>query len=228
MGKMPDWKIKVTLKLIGIFFGVLSIGMAFLVGKIGSVLEAAISLAGALFGPLFGLYLLGIMAPFANAIGVITGLLVGQSITIWITVGSLLYPKALETKLTTIDHCDSHTMYRSANMSTPTAIVPNFTDGGVMDLYHTAFLLVPVTGFVISLIVGTVVSLATKGHKKMHKVPSDYLSPMVYFFYPNSWLSTRRRPSDFGLKTMEFPNTFVVLQKMDTQGSVVNGHNPKL
>ena len=68
MGKMPDWKIKVTLKLIGIFYGVLSIGMAFLVGKIGSVLEAAISLAGALFGPLFGLYLLGIMAPFANAI----------------------------------------------------------------------------------------------------------------------------------------------------------------
>ena len=68
LGKMPDWKIKVLLKLIGIFYGILSIGMAFLVGKIGSVLEAAISLAGALFGPLFGLYLLGIMAPFANAI----------------------------------------------------------------------------------------------------------------------------------------------------------------
>lgn len=68
MGKWPGWKIKVTLKLIGIFYGILSIGMAFLVGKIGSVLEAAISLAGALFGPLFGLYLLGIMAPFANAV----------------------------------------------------------------------------------------------------------------------------------------------------------------
>lgn len=93
-------------------------------------------------------------------------------------------------------------------------------------MYHTAFLLVPVTGFVISLVVGSIVSLLTLGHKKMHKVPSNYMSPMVYFFYPNSWLSQRRRPSDFGLKTMEFPNTFVVLEKIE-QGPVMNGH-PKI
>lgn len=242
LAAMPDWKIKVTLKLIGIFYGVLSIGMAFLVGKIGSVLEAAISLAGALFGPLFGLYLLGIMAPFANAIvrtiihrfqcpnellqGVIAGLLVGQSITIWITVGSLLYPKPLGTYETTIDNCFGRNMYVSSNngnSSFSNEIVSSYTDGGVIDLYHTAFLLVPVTGFVISLVVGSIVSLLTMGHKKMHKVPSNYMSPMVYFFYPHSWLSQRRRPSDFGQKSMEFPNTFVVLEKIEND-PVMNGH----
>lgn len=46
----------------------MSIGTAFFAGLIGSVLKAAISLAGALMGPLFGTYLLGIICPFATEI----------------------------------------------------------------------------------------------------------------------------------------------------------------
>ena len=42
--------------------------MAFFAGMIGSVLKAAISLAGALMGPLFGTYLLGIICPFSTEI----------------------------------------------------------------------------------------------------------------------------------------------------------------
>lgn len=40
--------------------------MAFFAGLIGSVLKAAISLAGALMGPLLGTYLLGVICPFAT------------------------------------------------------------------------------------------------------------------------------------------------------------------
>lgn len=49
-------------------YGLMSIGMAFFGGLIGSVLKAAISLAGALMGPLFATYLLGIICPFATEV----------------------------------------------------------------------------------------------------------------------------------------------------------------
>ena len=93
-----------------------------------------------------------------------------------------MYPKPLLTYDTSIDNCPTRTFFfTSSNSSASSEILPNYTDGGIVDLYHTAFLLVPVTGFVISLVVGSIVSLATMGHKKMKQVPSNYLSPMVYF-----------------------------------------------
>lgn len=55
-------------KVTAVVYGLMSIGMAFFAGLIGSVLKAAISLAGALMGPLFGTYLLGILCPYATEI----------------------------------------------------------------------------------------------------------------------------------------------------------------
>lgn len=65
-GKMSEKKIKMINKLTAAFYGILTIFMAFIAGKIGSVLQAAISLAGCLVGPLLGIYIMAIFVPFAN------------------------------------------------------------------------------------------------------------------------------------------------------------------
>ena len=65
-GKMSENKIKLVNKLTAACYGILTIIMAFLAGQIGSVLQAAISLAGCLVGPLLGLYIMAIFVPFAN------------------------------------------------------------------------------------------------------------------------------------------------------------------
>lgn len=65
-GKMSESKIKLVNKMTAAFYGILTIIMAFLAGRIGSVLQAAISLAGCLVGPLLGLYIMAIFVPFAN------------------------------------------------------------------------------------------------------------------------------------------------------------------
>lgn len=140
-----------------------------------------------------------------------------------------MYPKPLLTYDTSIDNCPTRTFFfTSSNSSASSEIVPNYTDGGIVDLYHTAFLLVPVTGFVISLVVGSIVSLATMGHKKMKQVPSNYLSPIVYFLYPHSWLSPRRRPSNFSGKSVEFPPTFIVLDKIERENNSTRNGYPKV
>lgn len=190
LGSSSDGTVKLICKLIGVFYGVASIGMAFFVSLIGSVLQAAISLAGALFGPLFGLYLLAFICPFANAPGVIIGLLTGQSFTLWILAGSLVYPAKATEYPTWIDQCSPEQLsratgtfnsFRPHNVSTTTG---DLYSGGVYDLYHMAFLLVPISGFVISLVVGAIASCLTGGFNKISSVNPNHLSPIAWFVWP--------------------------------------------
>jgi sodium-coupled monocarboxylate transporter 8/12 len=199
LADMSEWKIKLSCKLIGAIYGVFSVLMAFVVGLIGSVLEAAISLAGSLVGPLFGLYMLALMCPFANSIGVITGLLTGQAVTLWILVGSIMYPKAAESYPTFTDRC-----VINLNMTTlpvPSPLTDTSSEGD-LPLYHIAFLLVPVTGFVVSASVGALVSLLTCGHRRIKHINPRHLSPIAWFLWPKSCVPTERRTStitvDFG------------------------------
>ena len=196
LSRMSDAKIKLTCKLVGAFYGLLSVGMAFFVGLIGSVLQAAISLAGALFGPLFGLYILALLCPFSNAIGVIIGLLTGQTFTIWILVGSLMYPKEAESYPTSIDGC-SEALQSNFN-STFFGRFPNDSpkqelEGGIYSLYHMAFLLVPITGFVISLITGAIASLVTGGMNGVESIEPEHLHPIAWFVWPRKCTPSKKR-----------------------------------
>ena len=49
-------------------FGGMAIAMAYLVSELGDVLQAALSLAGMMNGPLVGLFTLGLMFPFTNSL----------------------------------------------------------------------------------------------------------------------------------------------------------------
>ena len=53
-------------KAIAATYGIISVSMAFLVGKLGTVFQASLAISGALRGPLFGLFCLGIFMPFTN------------------------------------------------------------------------------------------------------------------------------------------------------------------
>lgn len=156
------------------------------------LLKAAIALAGALFGPLFGLYILGILCPFANAMGVIAGLIAGQTFTIWVLIGSLLYPSVAESKETSIAECsiDQLAMHNST-------VVPVPVDhSGVLGLYHMAFLLVPISGFVISMCVGSVVSLISGGRKTVESTNPNFLSPLVWYIWPASCVPKQKRTEE--------------------------------
>jgi len=49
-------------------YGILAIAMSFGVGNAGTVLQASMALVGSMVGPLFALFSLGILFPFANAL----------------------------------------------------------------------------------------------------------------------------------------------------------------
>lgn len=58
----------------------------------------------------------------------------------------------------------------------------------LIDLYHIAYLLVPVFGCLISLVVGSICSFLSGGHKRASKVNPDYLSKYAWILWPSSWL----------------------------------------
>ena len=47
-------------------YGLLAILMAFAVGNAGTVLQASISLVGSMIGPLFALFILAVLYPYAT------------------------------------------------------------------------------------------------------------------------------------------------------------------
>ncbi|KAH8023833.1 hypothetical protein HPB51_018052 [Rhipicephalus microplus] len=53
-------------KAVASAYGLLTIGLAFLAGSIGSILKAAFAMSGALSGPLLGVFLLGMVLPSCN------------------------------------------------------------------------------------------------------------------------------------------------------------------
>uniref|UniRef100_A0A4W5LJA9 Solute carrier family 5 member 8, like n=1 Tax=Hucho hucho TaxID=62062 RepID=A0A4W5LJA9_9TELE len=76
---------------LSVFFGFLCIGMAAIASLMGSILQAALSIFGMISGPLLGLYMLGILLPYALQ-GGLTGLIVGLVITLWVGIGAQIYP----------------------------------------------------------------------------------------------------------------------------------------
>ncbi|CAG2174567.1 unnamed protein product [Oppiella nova] len=58
--------LKIT-KLIAGSYGLIAIALAFIVGNAGTVFQASISLVGSMVGPLFALFTLGVLYPYATA-----------------------------------------------------------------------------------------------------------------------------------------------------------------
>lgn len=74
-------------KLLSVFYGALCVGMAFLSGTIGGLLQAALSIFGIIGGPLLGLFTLGMYVTSANQKGALSGLLLSLAISFWIGFG---------------------------------------------------------------------------------------------------------------------------------------------
>lgn len=198
LAQMSEIRIKLLCKLVGAMYGILSIFMAFFVGLVGNVLQAAISLSGALFGPLFGTYILALLCPISTTSGVITGLLLGQSFTMWILIGGLMYPKATHQYPTYTDECSTfHPIGNSTQQFLDQSVITGAEESFLLSLYHVAFLLVPISGFVISLIVGFVASLLTGGIQKISRTDPQHLSALVWLLWPSSLTPRKDQSPNF-------------------------------
>lgn len=112
-----------------------------------------------------------------------------------------MYPQTSGQLATSTDGCQfnvtdivyNHTMY---NESVADYVEETF----LLKIVHIAFLLVPVSGFLISYIVGIVVSLASGGLQIVNQVNPFHLNAIAWHIWPKKCVpeATRNSPSPSG------------------------------
>ena len=142
---------------MSIILGLSSIGFAYIASALGGILEASLSISNIIGGSNFALFCLALLNPWANRWGAHFGFLAGLGSSVWIYVGSKTYPppnqftKRLPTELI---GCENLTIHH------PDVIIP--TDPpGIVNLYWISYMYLGTFGFIICIVVGSLVSIFT-------------------------------------------------------------------
>ncbi|XP_028427127.1 sodium-coupled monocarboxylate transporter 1 [Perca flavescens] len=166
-------------KGLSLIYGVLCIGMAGLASLLGGILQAVISIFGITGGPLLGVFTLGILCPYVNSKGALSGLVSGLVVALWVGIGAQIYPPppemsrplSLTTEGCNFTTTDSLNWTSTALPTQPASISTapvHSTDGKPMladNWYSLSYLYFSPIGTIIAISVGLLVSLFTGGWK---------------------------------------------------------------
>ncbi|XP_020796128.2 sodium-coupled monocarboxylate transporter 1 [Boleophthalmus pectinirostris] len=176
---------------LSVFFGGVCIGMAGVASLLGSVLQAALSIFGMISGPLLGLYVLGMFFRTPNSIGSLSGMIIGLVLTLWVGIGSQIYPptadKTLPLPLSTVG-CNS-TISQNYTTQTPwTSTVPMTTLPSVRppladSWYSLSYLYFAVVGVLVTVVSGLLISIATGGCKQEKLHPDLFVKTSDLFCF---------------------------------------------
>ncbi|ODN06175.1 Sodium-coupled monocarboxylate transporter 1, partial [Orchesella cincta] len=165
-------------------YGAITIGFGFAAGGLGGVLRAALVVNGTVAGPLLGVFLLGVLLPFVNSKGAISGMLIAHAISLTIGFGGLAFGKHAVPLPFSIDNCSNETLSKVSNL---TAVYerhfkalhaqPEVVEG-FEKIFNISYLLYPLVGTFVTIIVGCIVSLLT-GPSEMTKDDEKYIHPLV-------------------------------------------------
>ncbi|XP_076036138.1 putative sodium-dependent multivitamin transporter isoform X2 [Oratosquilla oratoria] len=196
-GPLTDTSSTRLSKVLVIIYGVICIGIAFLTQFAGTgVLQASLTIFGAVGGPLLAIFTLGMICCRANQKGAMSGLIVGLIFTMWIGFGKPKPPPPV--KPTSVEKCLSNatdglegngTLVFATDAPVTEVLIMNdlmnetsvFTNHTIVDnmerderrsflhnLYAVSYMWIGAIGFFITFVLGFVVSLATGGNR-IHK-----------------------------------------------------------
>ncbi|NXO72492.1 SC5A8 protein, partial [Phainopepla nitens] len=182
---------------MSLFYGGVCIAMAAVASLLGALLQAALSIFGMVGGPLLGLFALGILCSFANGIGAFVGLVSGFVISLWVGIGSQIYPPLPErTKPLylstagcniTSGNLTSTEIPFTTVFSTPGAERPALAD----NWYSLSYLYFSTLGTLVTVVVGIIISLLTGGLKQ--NMDPKFLLTKEDFLSNFSWSETEQK-----------------------------------
>uniref|UniRef100_A0A668A1F9 Solute carrier family 5 member 8 n=1 Tax=Myripristis murdjan TaxID=586833 RepID=A0A668A1F9_9TELE len=131
------------------------------------LMQAASSIFGIIGGPLLGLFTLGILFPFANSTGALSGLVSGLTVSLWLGIGAQIFPAPPEMTrplLLTTEGCN-FTATDSLNWTSPALPTEQLHQKHKPPLadswYSLSYLYFSPIGTTVAVTVGLIVSLFT-------------------------------------------------------------------
>ncbi|KAI1292155.1 Sodium-coupled monocarboxylate transporter 1 [Halotydeus destructor] len=186
--KLSDKREAFITKALAVFYGVASLGFVFIAKDMGNILPAVMKVGGLLSPPIGALFMLGMFFPQANSKGAFVGTVCGLAVNLWIGIGSILYKPYYAKKPISVEGCID--LFESATGSTynETTFVNYYSspakmalDEEVLDVYKLSFMYYAVTGTLIPIIVGLIVSKLTNSKEDL-EVDIRLFSPPIRKF----------------------------------------------
>nr|CAD7412927.1 unnamed protein product [Timema cristinae] len=156
----------IILKITVVVIGLVCIAMVFIVERLGGVFELTMSLSGITTGTFLGLFILGMVFPWANAKGALVGTTTSFLLMSWMSLGAqhamasgsfsfLKLPLSVEG----CDDFNGTQSYDHKHQAGSHRTAPDNSE--VFILYRVSFMLYSVVGTLLVLIVGLLVSWVT-------------------------------------------------------------------
>ncbi|KAK9295989.1 hypothetical protein QLX08_009846 [Tetragonisca angustula] len=187
--EFPEEKATLIGKCLGVLNGFLCLAVAFIAKSMGSLVEAAIGISGAIGGPILGIFTLGMFVERANQTGAIVGIVTALVTCVWAAFGQPK-PKASLLPLS-VEGCDNSTMFvQHRNATLPEDPVD---ESSYFYLYRISYLWYNPLGLIITLIIGYLTSLIT--NKILYK-NSRELEPSLFTPLLASRIRRRRQDAD--------------------------------
>lgn len=187
LANFSKFQITLVAKFTVVIFGGIAIGIAYLAQTVpGPVTQISLATFGACGGPLTGLFFLGALFPFANWIGALVGSVLAFAINMWLSIGGTLYGKkspklepnpisGCSAKNDTLNSTYLFTTEFSTTLPTSTlSMTSNNNDGSAFPLYDLSYMWYGLTGFLLTIVFGVIISCAT-GRDKGNKTEAKYL-----------------------------------------------------
>ncbi|XP_048248390.1 sodium-dependent multivitamin transporter-like [Haliotis rufescens] len=186
---LPDKGMAILSRIIVIICGCLAIALAFVVSQLGSVLQASYTVYSILNGPTFGLFVLGMFFPWANARGAVVGCLTSLAFMCWIGFGAFVNAVRTSTPLPTSTEGCNWNITTTMTLLTPSTVTP-FTSSvepmGSRDpflpMYKLSYLYYTPAAMAVVIIVGMIVSLIT-GRRDPRTMDPRLVCPLFDRFF---------------------------------------------
>ncbi|KAG8176369.1 hypothetical protein JTE90_018944 [Oedothorax gibbosus] len=192
-------------KLLGLFYGLLCIGVTFIISKTHSILQTVGTFSSFNEGPVLAIFFIGVLTRKASDKAAFVGLLVGVCIVGWVGLGAMYggfrYP-TLPLETSGCPALQNGTAILSSNSAVyiEKLLAKN---NEVFPLYKISFIWIPALGFLCTVLSVFIASLFFDRNKNV--IPSDSicLSPVVRW-----WMkSSPKEETNDNIKEMETKNT---------------------
>lgn len=167
--KPSDKTANLIMKVTTVILGIKATALVFVVEKLGTIMQVAVSLQGVTCGVSLFMFTFGMLVPWGNAAGAKIGSIAGLIATSWLVVGAQVYIQSGDiefgSKPRSFDNCPF-------NFSLPHGINSTHLGYGgvgtkvmysdsVPDFYKISYLYYSLIGLLVAMVVGCIVSLMT-------------------------------------------------------------------
>ncbi|XP_034172067.1 sodium-coupled monocarboxylate transporter 2 isoform X2 [Osmia lignaria lignaria] len=187
---LPDNNNKETraaniMKLIVVAVGILCLALVFLVAFLGDIFQVSLTLHGITSGAMLGIFTLGMLIPWATSKGAIAGGLLSMGLMVWVIIGAqinmalkkLVYPPL---PTSTEDCLKEEFNFNQTTTEAPPTPIPEDTP---FALYTISFMYYTMVGFIVVMVVGTIVSFMT-GVPDLKDIDRNHFPPIIQRFLP--------------------------------------------